>query len=188
MRRFRHRIFRRFATPPPARAIIDYMSVSADVLRTQIDYTAWASMLLADAAAQLSPEELTHDFRTADGSILGTLVHIFAADRLWLERVHGRPHPVLVTDADRSLSALQSGWPPLLQRWKAWAADLTDERAREPLAYSTMEGTPRRQPIWQVVFHVVNHGTHHRGQVSGFLRTLGHTPPILDLAYFYRKP
>jgi len=163
------------------------MSVFADVLRTQIDYTAWASTLLLDAAAQLTPEELTHDFRTADSSILGTLVHLFAADRLWLERVHGRPNPVFVTDADRSLSALQTAWPPLLQRWQAWAADLTGERAWEPLAYTTLEGTPYRQPVWQVVFHVVNHATHHRGQVSGFLRALGHTPPVLDLAYFYRQ-
>jgi uncharacterized damage-inducible protein DinB len=163
------------------------MSVSADALRSQIDYTAWASLLLADAAAQLTPEELTHDFGTADGSVLGTLVHIFAADRLWLERVEGRPNPVFVTDADRGLSALQSGWPPLLQRWKAWAAGLTDERAREPLAYSTLEGNPWQQPLWEVVLHVVNHGTHHRGQVSGFLRTLGHTPPVTDLICFYRQ-
>ena len=62
-----------------------------------------------------------------------------------------------------------------------------DERAREPVAYSTMEGTPWRQPIWQVLLHVVNHGTHHRGQVSGFLRTLGHTPPVTDLICFYRQ-
>ena len=37
------------------------------------------------------------------------------------------------------------------------------------------------------LYHVVNHGTHHRGQVSGFLRTLGRTPPVIDLAYFYRR-
>ena len=40
---------------------------------------------------------------------------------------------------------------------------------------------------WQIVTHVVNHGTHHRGQVSGFLRTMGHTPPPLDLSFYYRE-
>jgi uncharacterized damage-inducible protein DinB len=34
---------------------------------------------------------------------------------------------------------------------------------------------------------VVNHGTHHRGQVSGFLRVMGHTPPPLDLVFYYRE-
>jgi len=163
------------------------MSVSADVLRTQIDYTAWASMLLLDAAAQLSPQELTHDFRTADRSVLGTLVHIFAADRLWLERVHGRPNPAFVSDADRSLPALQTGWPPLLAHWKTWAAGLTGETARAQIAYSDLEGNPWQQPLLEVIFHVVNHATHHRGQVAGFLRSLGHAPPVTDLAYFYRQ-
>jgi uncharacterized damage-inducible protein DinB len=50
-----------------------------------------------------------------------------------------------------------------------------------------MKGRPWKQPLWQLVLHVVNHGTHHRGQVSGFLRSLGHTPPILDPIYFYRE-
>jgi uncharacterized damage-inducible protein DinB len=37
------------------------------------------------------------------------------------------------------------------------------------------------------VLHVVNHGTHHRGQVAGFLRTMGHAPPALDLIAYYRE-
>jgi uncharacterized damage-inducible protein DinB len=162
-----------------------YMSVPADVLRTHIDYTTWASMRLLDAAAQLSPEELTHDFQTADGSVLDTLAHIFAADRLWLARLAGGPHPGFVTDADRSLDALQNGWPALMDRWKTWAADLTDDEVRGEIAYRNMKGRPWKQPLWQLILHVVNHGTHHRGQVSGLLRTLGHTPPTIDLVYFY---
>src|SRR5262249_47350111 len=87
-----------------------FMSVSADVLRTHLDYTAWASQLLVDAAAQLSPEELDRDFKTADRNVLNTLVHIYAADRLWLARLSGGPHPGFITDSDRSLSVLQKDW------------------------------------------------------------------------------
>ena len=44
-------------------------------------------------------------------------------------------------------------------------------------------------PAWQIVMHVVNHGTHHRGAVSGFLRAMGKTPPKLDLiAYYFAQP
>jgi uncharacterized damage-inducible protein DinB len=82
---------------------------------------------------------------------------------------------------------LQNGWPALMERWKAWAAGLTDEQARAEIAYSEMKGRPWKQPLWQLVLHVVNHGTHHRGQVSGFLRSLGHPPPTLDLVYFCRE-
>ena len=163
------------------------MPVSADVLRTHLDYTAWASLRLLGAAAELTPQELTHDLQTADRTILDTMVHIFAADRLWLARLEGTPHPGFITDADRSLPALQTGWPALWDRWKTWAADLSEEQAQADISYCDMKGRPWKQPLWQLILHVVNHGTHHRGQVSGFLRTLGHTPPVLDLVHFYRQ-
>jgi uncharacterized damage-inducible protein DinB len=163
------------------------MAISADVLRTHIDYTAWASRRLLEAAAELSPEELNRDFGTADRSVLGTLVHNFAADRVWLWRLGGGTNPGFVSDADRSLAVLQSDWPDLYERWKQWACGITDAQALEPLAYKDMRGRDWRQPLWQLVLHVVNHGTHHRGQVAGFLRSMGHTPPVLDLVYYYRE-
>jgi uncharacterized damage-inducible protein DinB len=60
-------------------------------------------------------------------------------------------------------------------------------KARAIVAYKDMKGNPYSQPLWQLVLHVVNHGTHHRGQVSGFLRVMGHTPPPLDLVFYYRE-
>lgn len=163
------------------------MSLSADALRMHVDYTAWASLRLLEAATRLPPEELTRDFQTADRSVLDTLVHIFAADRIWLDRVTGAPNTTFVADADRNLSALQNGWPALLDRWQAWAASITDDNVTGEIAYSDLKGRQWKQPLWQLVLHVVNHGTHHRGQVAGFLRSLGHAPPPLDLIYFYRE-
>jgi len=162
------------------------MPVSAETLRTHIDYTTWASDCMVKAAAALSPEELTRDFGTAAKSVLGTLVHIYAADRVWLARFKGEAPSTFVDEADYQLAVLQNDWPALLDRWKQYAAALTDEAALERLAYSDLQGNPFSQPVWQLVLHVVNHGTHHRGQVSGFLRTMGHTPPKLDLVSYYR--
>src|SRR5882724_11044362 len=79
-----------------------FMPFSVDTLRTHIDYTAWASRHLVDVAAKLSAEDLNRDFQTADRSVLDTLVHIYAADRVWMARIEGRTIP-FVTDADRSL-------------------------------------------------------------------------------------
>jgi len=163
------------------------MFVSADVLRTQIDYTAWASQRLLDAAAELSGAELNRDFGTSEHSVLGTLAHVFAGDRLWLWRVAGGENPGFISDADRSLAVLQNDWPAVYERWRLWAAELTDEAAQTPLDYPDLKGAPRREPVWQMVLHMVNHGTHHRGQVSGFLRAMGRVPPPLDLILYYRQ-
>ncbi|HTQ56858.1 MAG TPA: DinB family protein [Bryobacteraceae bacterium] len=162
------------------------MFIPADVVRSHIDYTAWASGLLVDAAAQLTPAELTRDFGTADKSVLGTLVHVFGADRVWLARMPGEPANQFLTDADYRLSVLQNDWPVLYRQWKDWAAALTDQASSAEMSYRDMRGNPWRQPAGQLVLHVVNHGTHHRGQVSGFLRAMGYAPPKLDLVGYYR--
>ncbi|MGD0300303.1 MAG: DinB family protein [Bryobacteraceae bacterium] len=163
------------------------MAVSADTLRLHLDYAAWASRRLLDCAAKLSEEELTRDFKTSHRSVLDTLAHVFAADRTWFGRIQGDPPASFINPEDRQLSVLEKEWPALQNRWKHWAAPLTDPDVQAKLAYRDMKGNPWEQPLWQILLHVVNHGTHHRGQVSGFLRAMGHNPPPLDLIAFYRE-
>jgi len=162
------------------------MSVSAEGIRLHVDYTAWASARLLDAASNLSEEELTRDFKTADRTVLDTLVHVFAADRVWLSRIQGAPRTTFVDPEDKSMAALEKEWPALHQRWKDWASALTDGDTTAKIAFNDFRGNPYELPVWQIMMHVVNHGTHHRGQVAGFLRAMGHQPPPLDMTAYYR--
>lgn len=163
------------------------MRVSADTLRLHLDYSAWATNRLLGAAAALANTELTHDFKTSDKNVLGTLGHVFGAERIWFERINGNSPTSFVHDEARDFAALQKAWPLLQRQWKDWAAQLTDEAVLAKIAYRDLKGNPWEQPLWQILLHVVNHGTHHRGQASGFLRSLGHPPPALDLIAFYRE-
>ncbi|MGH9722983.1 MAG: DinB family protein [Bryobacteraceae bacterium] len=163
------------------------MAASADTLRTHLEYTAWATRRLLEAAARLSPAELSRDFNTSDKSVVGTLAHTFAADRIWLARLQNEAGQGFISDDDRQLTVLQREWPALHGRWKQWAEALTDASVAAVVSYKDIRGNPWTTPIWQILLHVVNHGTHHRGQVSGFLRAMGQTPPPLDLIAFYRE-
>src|ERR1017187_1455235 len=97
------------------------MFVPAEVLRSHIGYTAWASGLLVEAAGGLTGEEPTRDFGTADKSVLGTLVHVFAADRLWLARWKGERLKTSPPERSDHPPALQTHGPPLYQGWKGGA-------------------------------------------------------------------
>jgi uncharacterized damage-inducible protein DinB len=163
------------------------MIVSADVLRAHLDYTAWASQRIVDAAAQLSEEELTRDFQTADHSVLGTLVHIFAGDRIWLSRVRGNPRSGFIGPEDMHLPVLQNEWAVVNRQWIEHLAGLADDDAHAHIAYTDLKGNRWESPLWQIVLHVVNHGSHHRGQASGMIRAMGHKPPPLDLIAYYRQ-
>jgi len=160
------------------------MPVSAETLRAHLAYTEWGTARLLGAARELSPEELGRDFGTADKSVLGTLTHLFGADRVWLARIRGGAQE---RPGDHALDELASRWNAVFHAWQELAAEFSDSSVTERISYRDMKGNPWITPVWQIVLHVVNHGTHHRGQVSGFLRSMGKTPPPLDLVAFYRQ-
>jgi len=49
------------------------------------------------------------------------------------------------------------------------------------------DGSPGETPASQLVLHVVNHATLHRGQVVGMLRQLGVKPPNTDFFFYLRE-
>ena len=162
------------------------MPLSVEDLREHFAYSAWASHRLVHAASELTEAELLRDFQTSDHTVLGTLVHTFAADRLWLGRLRSAPRPQYSSEADYHLPVLQNDWPQVYGQWDQWLAGLTAGAVLADLTYQDMRGKVWTQPIWKLLLHVVNHATHHRGQVSGFLRAMGRVPPALDLVAFYR--
>jgi uncharacterized damage-inducible protein DinB len=167
---------------------MEFMSVPAETLRTHLRYTDWASRRIVDSAASLSEEELNRDFKHSDKSVLGTLVHIFAADRVWIQRVKGAPITGFIDpEKDFQMSVLRNEWPAILQQWHDLAAGLSDEAAGRKIQYKDLKGNSYETPLWQIILHVVNHATHHRGQVSAMIRAMGHTPPPVDLIYYYRE-
>ena len=164
------------------------MPADLSTLKQHFAYSNWASARLVDAAGKLSETELTRDFGTADKSVLGTLVHVFAADRVWLARVHGVASPRFIDlEQDMKLTVLQNDWPGVMAGWQEYLNDSSDAEVIEHIAYQDLKGNSYSTPLWQIGLHVVNHATHHRGQAAGFLRTMGHTPPSLDLIAYYRQ-
>jgi uncharacterized damage-inducible protein DinB len=156
-------------------------------LKTHFAYTAWASKRIVDAAARLSPEELTRDFGTADKSVLGTLVHVYAGDRVWLARVRGEtPGRFIDPERDMKFSVLVEDWPAVLSGWQTFLSSANSDTSA-PILYRDLKGNQYATALWQICLHVVNHATHHRGQASGFIRAMGHTPPPLDLIFYYRE-
>ena len=145
-------------------------------------YSAWASQKLLDAVGALSADDLNRNIGVSHGSLVGTLGHIQFADWIWYTRA--------IAPMDRpaeTLDVMQSAWPDLLQKWISWADTLTDADIARVIDYKALDGKPLRTPLWQIILHVVNHATLHRGQAMAMLRQLGVKPPGTDLIYYYRE-
>jgi uncharacterized damage-inducible protein DinB len=152
-------------------------------------YNRWANQRVYDAAADLSPEEFTRDTGAFFKSVMGTLNHLLATDRIWMKRFTGEG------DAPARLDTiLHSDFVKLRkariaedERIVAWVTGLTEQQLDGRFTYITV--TDMRtisQRLAPALAHAFNHQTHHRGQLHAILTTLGRPSVTLDLVYFQR--
>jgi uncharacterized damage-inducible protein DinB len=157
--------------------------ISADYARTHFRYSTWASRRLLDASVALGEEALHRDLSVANKSVHGTLCHILMADRVWLARATG----LVLANPREQAEPVETEWPRILEQWEALADKWTDTDLASVITYKDLKGNSYETPLWQIVLHVVNHATLHRGQVMAMFRQLGVAPPSTDLIFFYRE-
>ena len=146
-------------------------------------YSAWASHKVVEAVSAIPIADCERPVGISHSSLLGTLTHILWADWLWFTRV---VEPMEKPGQTRE--ALETIWPELQAKWIAWAERASDAEINGIVEYkSILDGQMARTPACQIVLHVVNHATLHRGQAMGMLRQMGIAPPHTDLMNFYRE-
>ncbi len=120
--------------------------------------------------------------------LFAILNHIYRAEALWLRRVLGEPAAQLAhIEEAAGMEELRLRWPSANQGWIDWAARLTDDAAwSQMVPHRDSRGNSYQLPAWQIVMHVVNHGSYHRGQAIRLMREAGITPPATDLVLYYR--
>jgi len=152
------------------------------------EFNAWANQRVLKAAEALTTEQFTQELGSSFSSVRDTLAHIFGVEWVWLERLQGRS-PSGIPDAKEfsDLELLWSRWAEHEARMLAYARKITQEELDEVMAYKTLSFGPGRNPRWQMMQHVVNHGSYHRGQVVTMLRQLGAKGFGTDLITFYRE-
>ena len=158
--------------------------MDTEALVMQLRYSAWATRRVLESTAALSPEVLQRDLGSSYGGVNGSLTHIYQADAIWWDRLMGAPTGDL---AKYDPSANFSEWTSLHDKYIRWAERLTPAGWDRVVAYRNVKGEPLQSPVWQIVLHVVNHATYHRGQITTMLRQLGHTPASTDLILYYRS-
>jgi uncharacterized damage-inducible protein DinB len=157
-------------------------------LNIWLDYHYWARDVLLDAVAPLSPEQFTRQVESSFKSVRDTLAHIYAADWLWYTRWQGQlPTSLLSYDAFPDVASLRKASSELEGHVRPFVNELGEAGVSRVFEYKAMNGQPAASPFWQMLVHVVNHGSYHRGQVTTLLRQLGVPPPkSTDMITFYR--
>ena len=158
-------------------------------LQTLLDYHYWARDRILDAAERLTAEQLTRDLGNSFPSVRDTLVHLFAADWIWCRRWEGEsPQTMLDPTTFPDVASIRAAWKEHERTVRAILAQLGENGITRAIEYKAFNGLVQAQPFWQMLQHVVNHGSYHRGQVTTMLRQLGApAPKSQDMILFFRE-
>ena len=162
--------------------------MSPEDMRQLYDYNAWANRRAMEAAEALAPEQFTKPLGSSFSSVRDTLAHIYGAEWIWLERFQGRS-PASLPDVNQftNLASLRERWLEQEALLLGFVRGLAQADLNRTMEYKTLKFGVYRNPLWQSMQHLVNHGTYHRGQVTTLLRQLGAQPILTDLMHFYRE-
>jgi uncharacterized damage-inducible protein DinB len=153
-------------------------------------YNAWANTRLFRMAAQLPDEQYRRDVGAYFESLHGTLNHLLVTDRIWLRRLTGTGAAPTRLDAILfdGLDELTRARREEDERLVSFVESLTDAQLEAPLGYRTTKGSAQQQKHREVLAHLFNHQTHHRGQAHVILTVLGvREPDSLDLLAMQRE-
>jgi len=162
--------------------------MDADYIRQLFEYNAWANRRMMDACASLAPAQLTQNVGGSFGSLRNTLAHIVDVEWLYLERWQGRAADSLPkADSYGDVAALRARFEEVARDYDAHLGKLSATEVGREIRFQNTKGTAYRHPLWQMLVHLVNHSTYHRGQVTVLLRSLGVKANATDMIAFFRE-
>jgi uncharacterized damage-inducible protein DinB len=157
-------------------------------IRMLTRYSAWANDRLFCTLAALPEGEATARRPTGFGNMVSTLNHAYVVDLIWQAHLQGRPHGFTsrITEEEPSLQALRSAQAQVDHWYIAYSDALSEEAHDQVVPFEFVDGGCGAMTRGDMLLHVVNHKTYHRGYVADLLYQAGSRPPVMDLPVFLR--
>ncbi len=153
-------------------------------------YNIWANKLMIDAILKLSPEQVDKEITSSFNTIRKTVLHSYAAEYIWLQRLQLAENPVWAgNDIDSTIATTGNRWQEVSLALSIFVEKQFDDNAMEHvLQFYDLQKQSHKIPVFKVLLHVFNHATYHRGQLITMLRQAGETKiPRTDFIHWVNK-
>jgi uncharacterized damage-inducible protein DinB len=160
--------------------------MSLDNLRMLTRYSAWANDLMFEALEKLPEGAATAKRQTLFGNMVHTLNHNYVIDLIWQAHLEGRPHGFKArnTKEHPPLAELRRSQRAIDDWYVAYADALTEAKAAEKVRFPFIDGGEGEMTRGDMLLHIVNHKTYHRGFVADLMYQVPARPPATDLPVF----
>ncbi|HEY5900583.1 MAG TPA: DinB family protein [Burkholderiales bacterium] len=151
-------------------------------------YNQWANQVIFDAVAALPAGEAEKPRATLFKNMVHTLNHNYVIDRIFQAHLEGRPHGYTARNTAEH--------PPLAELWKAqqevdawyvrWADTIAEPALDQVVKFEYVGGGDGAMTRGQILLHIVNHTSYHRGFVGDLFFQVPARPPTTDLTVYLR--
>ncbi|HET7896225.1 MAG TPA: DinB family protein [Flavisolibacter sp.] len=160
-----------------------------EIILQYATFNGWANNLLLNAVQALTPEQQHAELKSSFPSVYKTLLHMQDASSIWWQRLKlqekiDRPSDSFAGD----LQALSQLIQQQDRLWLDWVSNANEHALQHEFIYYNTHKERFKQPVYQMLLHLFNHGTYHRGQLVTMMRELGiEKIPPTDFIVWTRK-
>src|SRR5215204_4167395 len=151
-------------------------------------YNQWSTNKILTALLNVTQEQFLASAAFPHGGLRSTLVHALFAEWIWRQRWEGfSPTVRLKPDDFPTSESLQARWGEEQKLLMAFVENVAEERLNSMVSYKATDGSPHAEILWQIMTHVVNHGTQHKTEAAAMLTDFGQSPGDIDMILFWRE-
>ena len=159
-----------------------------EILEQYATYNSWANQRLIDCILPLPEEQRTRQLASSFSSLHKTLLHLWYTDSIWWQRM--KMQEVIVDPTVGFKGSTEDASMALIQQdtaWESWVHHASLAALEHVFHYQNTKREQFKQPVYQVLMHLFNHGTYHRGQLVTMLHQLNSTKiPSTDFILWSR--
>lgn len=145
-----------------------------ELLKQYAAYNVWASQRLFDLILSLPEEKHMAELPSSFGSLYKTVLHMLDAENIWWQRLKLQERITIPSEHFKGdFKELTNTLLQQSKQWEEWIANTSDLYLDHVFQYQDRKREVSKMPVYQMIHHVFNHGTYHRGQLVTMLRQLG---------------
>ncbi len=150
------------------------------------EYNYWANARYLKSAEGLTAEQFTRKQGHSWDSVQGVLVHMMNSEIMWPRRWREEAPLAFLNIADfPTAAAVIERWAGVEQGMREFLAQQSEESLMSKLSYTNARGETFTLPLWQMMAHVPNHNTHHRGELAAMFALMNASHPEEEVVQYF---
>jgi uncharacterized damage-inducible protein DinB len=160
-----------------------------EILHQYAAHNLWANQQIMATIKQLPAAIIEQEIVSSFTSIYKTVLHLLDAESIWWQRIK------LAENIERPSQHFAGSFEDLQQKllqqsfqFEQFVYNAHEYQLLHVFGYQRSKSQQQKQPVFQVLLHLFNHGSYHRGQLVTILRQAGITKiPATDFNDWLRQ-